>query len=150
MANGARTRPSEPQSDALTNWAITTIFVETLAKIIKNGCCGKINCRPTYNKSSPDPEQFHYSQWLFIARPFHSKTRAKQLLKARKGKKFMVFALFLGHVKRTKIPIEYEKTSDCDFDVCCGIFLAFQTMGTGTRRIHPQNMKRSSNWWERC
>ena len=41
----------------------------------------------------------------------------KQLLNAYKGKKNRLFALILEYVRCTKIPIEYEKTSDTHYDV---------------------------------
>jgi hypothetical protein len=51
------------------------------------------------------------------------------LLNASKGKKFIVFALFLSHAKRFKIPFEYEKTSFRDIDACRRVFPGISNHG---------------------
>jgi len=55
------------------------------------------------------------------------------LLKAAKGKKFMLFALFLRMLNAVKFILNMKRLPFILMMIMAGLFLAFQTMGTGTK-----------------
>src|SRR6185436_8593969 len=63
--------------------------------------------------------------------------RLKHLLKARKDKKFIVFALFLIMPNALKYLLNMKRLPIVILTLVAGFFLAFQTMGTGTK--NPPN-----------
>jgi hypothetical protein len=70
--------------------------------------------------------------------PRLSKKPPKHLLKAWKCKKKGVFALFLEYVQLTKIPIEYEETSDRDPDDSGWNFFGFPDYGNWYKNTSRQ------------